>query len=92
MFLLGEGKSTITIGLCQAFGAHLKKNVIGCLRQPSQGPTFGKRFYLSTRGVGVPFPSVPSEMNGNATTVPVPKNGERIPVPRNGDLDRVFCS
>jgi methylenetetrahydrofolate dehydrogenase (NADP+)/methenyltetrahydrofolate cyclohydrolase/formyltetrahydrofolate synthetase len=45
---LGEGTSTITIGLCQAFGAHLKKNVIGCLRQPSQGPTFGKKFYLST--------------------------------------------
>ena len=38
---LGEGKSTTTIGLCQALGAHLKKNVIGCLRQPSQGPTFG---------------------------------------------------
>lgn len=40
-FFLGEGKSTTTIGLCQALGAHLKKNVIGCLRQPSQGPTFG---------------------------------------------------
>ena len=39
---LGEGKSTTTIGLCQALGAHLHKNVIGCLRQPSQGPTFGK--------------------------------------------------
>ncbi|CAF0902989.1 unnamed protein product [Adineta steineri] len=38
---LGEGKSTTAIGLCQALGAHLKKNVIGCLRQPSQGPTFG---------------------------------------------------
>ncbi|CAF1120693.1 unnamed protein product [Adineta ricciae] len=38
---LGEGKSTTTIGLCQALGAHLNKNVIGCLRQPSQGPTFG---------------------------------------------------
>ena len=40
--ILGEGKSTTTIGLCQALGAHLKRNVIGCLRQPSQGPTFGK--------------------------------------------------
>ncbi|CAF0892036.1 unnamed protein product [Didymodactylos carnosus] len=38
---LGEGKSTTTLGLCQALGAHLKKNVISCLRQPSQGPTFG---------------------------------------------------
>lgn len=38
---LGEGKSTTTVGLCQALSAHLKKNTIGCLRQPSQGPTFG---------------------------------------------------
>lgn len=38
---LGEGKSTTTIGLCQALGAHLKKNVFACVRQPSQGPTFG---------------------------------------------------
>jgi methylenetetrahydrofolate dehydrogenase (NADP+)/methenyltetrahydrofolate cyclohydrolase/formyltetrahydrofolate synthetase len=38
---LGEGKSTTTVGLCQALCAHLRKNTIGCLRQPSQGPTFG---------------------------------------------------
>ena len=25
----------------QALGAHLKQNVIACVRQPSQGPTFG---------------------------------------------------
>ncbi|MBN2678562.1 MAG: formate--tetrahydrofolate ligase, partial [Anaerolineaceae bacterium] len=38
---LGEGKSTTTVGLCQALGAHLGKRVMTCLRQPSQGPTFG---------------------------------------------------
>ncbi|GAB1597670.1 C-1-tetrahydrofolate synthase, cytoplasmic-like [Argonauta hians] len=38
---LGEGKSTTTIGLAQAFGACLKKNIVACVRQPSQGPTFG---------------------------------------------------
>uniref|UniRef100_A0A7S0WIR1 formate--tetrahydrofolate ligase n=1 Tax=Chlamydomonas leiostraca TaxID=1034604 RepID=A0A7S0WIR1_9CHLO len=38
---LGEGKSTTTIGLCQALGAYLKKKVITAVRQPSQGPTFG---------------------------------------------------
>lgn len=38
---LGEGKSTTTIGLTQAIGAHLKRNVFACVRQPSQGPTFG---------------------------------------------------
>ncbi|KAI3862850.1 hypothetical protein MKW98_008690 [Papaver atlanticum] len=38
---LGEGKSTTTVGLCQALGAYLDKKVMTCLRQPSQGPTFG---------------------------------------------------
>ncbi|KAK3092906.1 hypothetical protein FSP39_008741 [Pinctada imbricata] len=38
---LGEGKSTTTIGLAQALGSQLKKNVFACVRQPSQGPTFG---------------------------------------------------
>uniref|UniRef100_A0AAR2JED9 C-1-tetrahydrofolate synthase, cytoplasmic n=1 Tax=Pygocentrus nattereri TaxID=42514 RepID=A0AAR2JED9_PYGNA len=38
---LGEGKSTTTIGLVQALGAHLNRNVFACVRQPSQGPTFG---------------------------------------------------
>lgn len=38
---LGEGKTTTTVGLSQALGAHLQKSVITCIRQPSQGPTFG---------------------------------------------------
>ncbi len=38
---LGEGKSTTTVGLVQGLGSHLGKNVFACLRQPSQGPTFG---------------------------------------------------
>ena len=38
---LGEGKTTTTVGLSQALGAHLGKSVITCIRQPSQGPTFG---------------------------------------------------
>nr|XP_018904225.1 PREDICTED: C-1-tetrahydrofolate synthase, cytoplasmic [Bemisia tabaci] len=38
---LGEGKSTTTIGLVQALTAHKSKNSIACIRQPSQGPTFG---------------------------------------------------
>lgn len=38
---LGEGKTTTTVGLSQALGAHLNKTVITCIRQPSQGPTFG---------------------------------------------------
>mmetsp|Transcript_8713 Transcript_8713/g.22734 ORF Transcript_8713/g.22734 Transcript_8713/m.22734 type:complete len:686 (+) Transcript_8713:28-2085(+) len=38
---LGEGKSTTTIGLSQALGAHLGQKVMTCIRQPSMGPTFG---------------------------------------------------
>ena len=38
---LGEGKTTTTIGLSQALGAQLGHSVFACIRQPSQGPTFG---------------------------------------------------
>jgi formyltetrahydrofolate synthetase len=38
---LGEGKTTTTVGLSQALGAHLGQTVFTCIRQPSQGPTFG---------------------------------------------------
>ena len=38
---LGEGKSTTTMGLSQAIGAHLNRIAIANVRQPSQGPTFG---------------------------------------------------
>ena len=37
---LGEGKTTTTIGLTQGMGV-LGKKVMCCIRQPSQGPTFG---------------------------------------------------
>eukprot|EP00397_Hematodinium_sp_SG-2012_P017052 GEMP01017422.1.p1 GENE.GEMP01017422.1~~GEMP01017422.1.p1 ORF type:complete len:659 (+),score=165.40 GEMP01017422.1:20-1996(+) len=37
---LGEGKSTVSVGLSQALG-HLNKRVFTCIRQPSMGPTFG---------------------------------------------------
>jgi len=38
---LGEGKSTTTVGLSQALGAHRKQRAFTCIRQPSMGPTFG---------------------------------------------------
>ena len=37
---LGEGKTVTTIGLSQGLNA-IGKNVFTCIRQPSQGPTFG---------------------------------------------------
>lgn len=36
----GEGKSTVTVGLSDAFN-ELKKNVMVALREPALGPTFG---------------------------------------------------
>ena len=38
---LGEGKSTTTMGVAQALGAHLGRLTFANVRQPSQGPTFG---------------------------------------------------
>lgn len=38
---LGEGKSTTTMGIAQAIGAHLNRISFANVRQPSQGPTFG---------------------------------------------------
>ncbi|XP_074600871.1 pug C-1-tetrahydrofolate synthase, cytoplasmic isoform X2 [Brevipalpus obovatus] len=38
---LGEGKSTTTLGLAQAIGGWINRKCIACIRQPSQGPTFG---------------------------------------------------
>ncbi len=36
---LGEGKTTTSMGLVQGLGK-IGKNVVGCIRQPSGGPTF----------------------------------------------------
>ncbi|XP_044265161.1 C-1-tetrahydrofolate synthase, cytoplasmic isoform X1 [Tribolium madens] len=38
---LGEGKTTVSVGLAQALCAHKGYNAIVTLRQPSLGPTFG---------------------------------------------------
>lgn len=38
----GEGKTTTSIGLADAFG-HLKKRAIAALREPSLGPVFGMK-------------------------------------------------
>ena len=61
---LGEGKSTTTIGLAQALGAILGKKTIACIRQPSQGPTFGIKGgaagggYAQVVPMGTLFPSM----------------------------------
>jgi len=37
---LGEGKTVTAVGLTEGLG-YIGKKVLGCIRQPSQGPTFG---------------------------------------------------
>uniref|UniRef100_A0A7S3VLD1 Formate--tetrahydrofolate ligase n=1 Tax=Dunaliella tertiolecta TaxID=3047 RepID=A0A7S3VLD1_DUNTE len=53
---LGEGKSTTTMGLSQALGAYLKRKVVACVRQPSQGPTFGIKGGAAGGGYSQAFP------------------------------------
>eukprot|EP00929_Paragymnodinium_shiwhaense_P001967 TRINITY_DN102173_c0_g1_i1.p1 TRINITY_DN102173_c0_g1~~TRINITY_DN102173_c0_g1_i1.p1 ORF type:complete len:653 (-),score=179.00 TRINITY_DN102173_c0_g1_i1:75-2033(-) len=53
---LGEGKSTTTVGLSQALGAHLDQTVLTCIRQPSMGPTFGIKGGAAGGGYSQCFP------------------------------------
>ncbi|EUC62332.1 C-1-tetrahydrofolate synthase [Rhizoctonia solani AG-3 Rhs1AP] len=53
---LGEGKSTTTVGLVQALGAHLGRPAFACVRQPSQGPTFGIKGGAAGGGYSQVFP------------------------------------
>src|SRR3977135_2774863 len=55
---LGEGKTTTTVGLSQGLGAYLGKKVFTCIRQPSQGPTFGIK---GGAGGGGYRPNIPLE-------------------------------
>jgi methylenetetrahydrofolate dehydrogenase (NADP+)/methenyltetrahydrofolate cyclohydrolase/formyltetrahydrofolate synthetase len=63
---LGEGKSTTTIGLVQALTAHLGKLAFACVRQPSQGPTFG----IKGGAAGGGYSQVNSLVSLDCTDVP----------------------
>jgi formate--tetrahydrofolate ligase len=55
---LGEGKTTTTIGLVQGLGA-LGKRVVGCIRQPSGGPTFNIKGSAAGGGLSQVIPLAP---------------------------------
>lgn len=55
---LGEGKTTMTIGLVQGLGK-LGKRVCGCIRQPSGGPTFNIKGSAAGGGMSQCIPMVP---------------------------------
>lgn len=46
---LGEGKTTVSVGLAQSLCAHKGLNAMAVLRQPSLGPTFGVKGLSSWR-------------------------------------------
>lgn len=73
---LGEGKSTTTVGLCQAMGAHCGLRVMTCIRQPSQGPTFGIKGGAAGGGYSqvVPMEEMNLHMTGDIHAITAANN------------------
>ena len=64
----GEGKSTVTVGLSDAFN-ELKKNVMVALREPTLGPTFGIKGGATGGGYAqvLPMEDINLHFNGDFT-------------------------
>ena len=73
---LGEGKSTTTVGLCQAMGAHCNMKTVTCVRQPSQGPTFGIKGGAAGGGYAqiVPMEEMNLHMTGDIHAITAANN------------------
>ena len=73
---LGEGKSTTMVGLTQALGTVLGKNVICCIRQPSMGPTFNIKGGAAGGGYSqvVPMEDFNLHMTGDIHAISVSHN------------------
>ena len=73
---LGEGKSTTTVGLCQALGAHLSRPVLTTVRQPSQGPTFGIKGGAAGGGYSqiIPMESLNLHLTGDIHAITAANN------------------
>ncbi|KAJ4458795.1 putative Formate--tetrahydrofolate ligase [Paratrimastix pyriformis] len=73
---LGEGKTTMTMGLTQALGAHLDQRVFACIRQPSQGPTFGIKGGAAGGGYAqaVPMEAINLHLTGDIHAVTAANN------------------
>lgn len=66
---LGEGKSTTTVGLSQALGAHLGRSVVTCIRQPSQGYAVADGFdHHRVCRCSAPFKAVAEPLEGCSPT------------------------
>ena len=64
---LGEGKSTTTIGLAQSLSTVLGKKCVACIRQPSQGPTFGIKGGAAGGGYSQVLPMTEVSCEGELT-------------------------
>lgn len=73
---LGEGKTTTTVGLSQALGAHLGQKVFTCIRQASQGPTFGIKGGAAGGGYSqvIPMEEINLHLNGDIHAVTAANN------------------
>src|SRR6195256_424011 len=73
---LGEGKTTTTVGLSQALGAHLGKKVFTNIRQPSQGPTFGIKGGAAGGGYSqiIPMEDFNLHLTGDIHAITAPNN------------------
>jgi methylenetetrahydrofolate dehydrogenase (NADP+)/methenyltetrahydrofolate cyclohydrolase/formyltetrahydrofolate synthetase len=73
---LGEGKTTTTIGLAQAIGAHLGKRAFACIRQPSLGPTFGVKGGAAGGGYSqiIPMEDVNLHLTGDTHAITAANN------------------
>ncbi|CCJ28296.1 unnamed protein product [Pneumocystis jirovecii] len=72
----GEGKTTTVMGLVQALGAHCGKLAFACIRQPSQGPTFGIKGGASGGGYSqvIPMDELNLHLTGDIHAVTASNN------------------
>jgi len=95
---LGEGKTTTTVGLAQALGAHLGCRAIACIRQPSQGPTFGIKGGAAGGGYSqvIPMEALNLHLTGDIHAITAANNllaaaiDTRLLHERNQDDDRLY--
>ena len=67
---LGEGKTTTSVGLVEGLGL-LGRRVVGCLRQPSGGPTFNIKGSAAGGGLAqvIPLPALSLGLTGDIDAI-----------------------
>ena len=77
---LGEGKTTTSVGLVEGLG-RLGKSVVGCLRQPSGGPTFNIKGSAAGGGLAqvIPLSSLSLGLTGDIDAITNAKGAREGP-------------